>query len=167
MLAIRLQRRGRKGHAQFRVIVQDSRFSPKSGKVVENLGSYDPHTKEATLDVDRAKEFLKNGAQPSDRVARILKAEKVSLPKWVSIEKNQKRETRNPEKLRKNQTDEPKAEEDTAALTDEEATEAPSEAAAENTAEAKEEATDDAKAEKKEEKASDTEESADDAKEDK
>jgi small subunit ribosomal protein S16 len=103
MLAIRLQRKGRKGHAQFRVIVQESRLSPKSGRVVANLGSYDPHTKVATLDTEKAEFYLSNGAQPSERVARLFKSEKVKLPDWVSIVDSQKRTIRNPEKLRKNQ----------------------------------------------------------------
>lgn len=44
MLVIRLQRTGRKGHAQFRVVVQDSRRTPSSGRVVALLGSYNPHS---------------------------------------------------------------------------------------------------------------------------
>ena len=49
MLAIRMQRTGRKGHAMFRMVVQDSRQTPTSGRVVATLGSYDPHTKTSTL----------------------------------------------------------------------------------------------------------------------
>ncbi len=113
MLAIRMQRRGRKGHAQFRVVVQDSHLSPKSGRVIANLGNYNPHTKQATIDKEAAAKYLSNGAQPSDRVVSVFKAEKIKLPDWVSVTKNPKRETRNPEKLRKNQPaqeskDEPK-----------------------------------------------------------
>ena len=44
MLAIRMQRTGRKGHAMFRVVVQESRLTPTSGRVVAMLGSYDPHS---------------------------------------------------------------------------------------------------------------------------
>jgi len=51
----------------FRVVVQDSRVTPTSGKVVAFLGSYDPHAKTAVLDKEKAATFLKNGAQPSDR----------------------------------------------------------------------------------------------------
>ena len=54
MLVIRMQRTGRAGHAMFRVVVQDSRRTPTSGKVVAALGSYDPHTKAVTLDKDKA-----------------------------------------------------------------------------------------------------------------
>jgi small subunit ribosomal protein S16 len=102
MLAIRLQRTGRHGHAQFRMIVQDSRFSPKSGRVVAYLGNYDPHTKVATIDTDKAASFLSNGAQPSDRAAKLLKKEGVKLPNWVKLDEPKKRGIRHPEKLRAN-----------------------------------------------------------------
>lgn len=104
MLTIRLQRTGRKGHAQFRVVVQDSHQSPSSGKYVALLGSYNPHTKVARIDKDRAGTFLKNGAHPSDRVARLLTTEGVVLPDWVVLSDPQKRTIRNPEKLRKNRS---------------------------------------------------------------
>ena len=68
MLSIRFQRTGRRNLAQFRVVVQDSRLSPKSGRVVENLGHYNPHTKEHGVDLKRLSHHLGNGAQPSDRV---------------------------------------------------------------------------------------------------
>ena len=103
MLAIRMQRRGRKGHAQFRVVVQESRLSPKSGRVVAHLGSYDPHTKVASLDTEKIDFYLSNGAQPSNSVAKLFEREKVKLPKWVGIERNQERTIRDAEKLRKNQ----------------------------------------------------------------
>ena len=83
MLAIRMQRRGRKGHAMFRVVVQESRLAPTSGRTVAVLGSYDPHAKAVVLDKEKATTYLKNGAQPSDRVVRLLKSEGVKLPKWV------------------------------------------------------------------------------------
>lgn len=104
MLAIRMQRTGRKGHAMFRLVVQESRVTPTSGKVVVTLGSYDPHAKVATIDKEKAAFYLGNGAQPSDRAARLLKSEGVELPKWVKVaDADKKRAIRNPEKLRKNQ----------------------------------------------------------------
>lgn len=104
MLAIRLQRIGRKGYAQYRIIVQEAQRSPASGRVVANLGNFNPHTKEITVDKEAAEKYLSNGAQPSPRVARLLKAEKIKLPDWVVIEKgSKKRSTKNAEKLRKNQ----------------------------------------------------------------
>jgi small subunit ribosomal protein S16 len=128
MLAIRMQRTGRKGHAQFRVVVQDSRQTPTSGKVVAQIGTYNPHTKTAVLAKDKAEFYLTNGAQPSDRVAHLLKQEGVKLPGWASLEAKKEGKLRNPEKLRKNRPAE--------AAVSEEASEAPAEPAAEAPVEA-------------------------------
>jgi len=103
MLAIRLQRTGRKGHAMFRVVVQDSRRTPSSGKVVAALGTYDPHSKAVTLDNEKAAFYLTNGAQPSSRAAMLLKSEGVALPKWVAEPTKKTGAIRNAEKLRRNQ----------------------------------------------------------------
>ncbi len=103
MLAIRMQRLGRKGHPTYRVVVQDVRQTPTSGKYVALLGSYDPHAKTTTLIKDQAEFYLNNGAQPSDRVARLFKSEGITLPKWVKEPTQGTRSIRNPEKLRKNQ----------------------------------------------------------------
>lgn len=103
MLAIRMQRTGRKGHAQFRVVVQDSRFTPTSGRFVALLGSYDPHAKTTTLVKEKAEFYLSHGAQPSDRVIRLFESEGVKLPEWVKKSSEKKRTVRNPEKLRRNQ----------------------------------------------------------------
>jgi small subunit ribosomal protein S16 len=100
MLAIRMQRTGRSGHAQFRVIVQDSRFSPTRGRVVSYLGSYNPHNKVATIDSEKAAHYLKEGAQPSETVARLFKKEGIKLPVWVNVSEPRKRTVRNPEKRR-------------------------------------------------------------------
>jgi|SRR5665213_585726 len=107
MLTIRMQRTGRKGHAQFRVIVQDSRFSPDSGRVVAQLGSYNPHTKATILDKEKAQGYLNNGAQPSDRVVALLKKEGLKLPDWVSESAPKSRAIRNQDKLRRNRPAEP------------------------------------------------------------
>lgn len=112
MLTIRMQRTGRKGFATFRVVVQDSRFSPSSGRVVARIGHYNPHTKETVIDKELAEKYLANGAQPSPRVTRLLKAEKVKLPNWVELPSNdKKRSTKNTDKLRKHQPAEPETEE--------------------------------------------------------
>jgi small subunit ribosomal protein S16 len=102
MLVIRMQRTGRKGHAQFRVVVQDSRRTPTSGNIVAALGSYNPHSKQTILDKEKAKFYLEHGAQPSPRVVRLLKAEGVKLPSWVQVADKKSGELRNPEKLRRN-----------------------------------------------------------------
>ncbi|MDB5166635.1 MAG: rpsP [Candidatus Saccharibacteria bacterium] len=111
MLAIRLQRTGRKGHAMFRVVVQDSHVTPSSGKVVAALGSYDPHTKTATIVKDKASFYLEHGAQPSPRVVRLFEQESIALPAWVLKAAEKQGKLRNPEKLRRNQPkEEPVAE---------------------------------------------------------
>jgi small subunit ribosomal protein S16 len=127
MLAIRMQRIGRKGHAMFRVVVQDSRVTPTSGKVVALLGSYDPHAKTVVLDKIKAEAFLKNGAQPSDRAIALFKKEGVKLPAWATGNTEKAGKLRNPEKLRKNQPKEAPNAEETAepAPTQEPAPEAP------------------------------------------
>lgn len=102
MLVIRMQRVGRHGHAQFRVVVQDSRRTPTSGKVVARIGSYDPHTKNVILDKEKAEHYLGHGAQPSPRVVRLLVSEGVKLPKWVSKPPKQQAKIKNPDKLRRN-----------------------------------------------------------------
>lgn len=102
MLSIRMQRRGRKGHPTYRVVVQDSRQTPTSGKFVALLGSYDPHSKTTTLTKEKAEFYLKHGAQPTDRVAKLFTSEGIDLPKWVKKPTEHSRTTRNPEKLRKN-----------------------------------------------------------------
>ena|SRR2546430_4297021 len=131
MLAIRMQRTGRKAHATFRVVVQESRLTPTSGKIVALLGSYDPHTKASTVNTAKASFYLEHGAQPSERVVRLLTAEGVKLPEWAKAATPKTRSIRNAEKLRRNQ---PKK--DVAAQAPE-AGEAPAEApVAEETAEA-------------------------------
>lgn len=100
MLVIRMQRTGRKGHAQFRVVVQDSRRTPTSGKVVAALGHFNPHTKETSLDKEKASLYISNGAQPSERVIRLLQQEGVKLPSWVTPSAGKARTIRNPEKRR-------------------------------------------------------------------
>jgi small subunit ribosomal protein S16 len=107
MLSIRMQRTGRKGHAMFRVVVQESRLTPTSGKVVALLGSYDPHAKTLTLDKEKATTYLNNGAQPSDRAAFLFEKEGIKLPKWVKVSAKREGKIRNQDKLRRNQTPEP------------------------------------------------------------
>lgn len=130
MLVIRLQRTGRKGHAQFRVVVQDSRRTPSSGRVVALLGAYNPHTKTANIDKDLAAKYLSNGAQPSDRVVRLFQAEGVSMPKWVNVPVSKEGKLRNPDKLRRNRPVEEAAPVEEAPATDE-AAEAPADSSAE------------------------------------
>ena len=110
MLVIRLQRTGRTGHAQFRIVVQDSRRTPTSGNIVAQIGTYDPHTKTVTIDKERAEHYVGHGAQPSERVVALLTKEGVKLPTWVKQPVKQTGKIRHPEKLRRNKPAEPKEE---------------------------------------------------------
>ena len=103
MLAIRMQRLGRKGYPTYRLAVQESRRHPSSGRVVAYVGSYNPHTKDSNLNVEKITFYLENGAQPTPRVVKLLKENKVKLPDWVKEYGEKKRDIRNAEKLRRNQ----------------------------------------------------------------
>ena len=74
MLKIRLRRMGAKKQPFYRIVVADSR-APRDGAFVEELGYYNPITEPAELkiDNDRVKEWMKNGAQPTDTVRALLK----------------------------------------------------------------------------------------------
>lgn len=123
MLAIRLQRIGRKGYPVYRLAVQESQRHPSSGRVVAYVGSYNPHTKEVNIQAETAQKYLDNGAQPTPRVAKILAGAGVKLPSWVKTAATDKQKTiKNVEKLRKNQPKE-EAPEEVAEETTEEATE--------------------------------------------
>jgi small subunit ribosomal protein S16 len=70
---LRLQRHGKKGKPFFHIVAADSR-SPRDGKFIERIGSYNPNTNPATiqLDNDKALGWLNNGAQPTDTVRAML-----------------------------------------------------------------------------------------------
>jgi len=130
MLVIRLQRTGRKGHAQFRVVVQDSRRTPTSGKIVAQVGTYDPHSKTITLNKERTEHYLTHGAQPSDRVVLLLKAEGIKLPGWFKDPAARQGKIRHPEKLRRNQPKEEAPAEEPAVEAEAPAADVPTEAEA-------------------------------------
>lgn len=81
---IRLARRGRKKQPFYHIIVADSR-APRDGKFIEKLGSYNPMTKPATIEIDRdrAYEWLMNGAQPTDTARAILRFKGVLYKKHL------------------------------------------------------------------------------------
>jgi len=103
MLAIRMQRLGRKGYPVYRIAVQESQRHPSSGRVVAYVGSYNPHTKESKVDAEKVEFYLKNGAQPTPRVVRVLTENKVKLPDWVKQPSVKEASVKHAEKLRRNQ----------------------------------------------------------------
>ena len=74
MVKIRLARHGAKKRPFYRIVAADSR-SPRDGRFLERLGSYDPTQDPALVEIkqDRLAEWLKNGAQPTETVARLIK----------------------------------------------------------------------------------------------
>lgn len=72
---MRLKRMGKKRHPIYRIVVADSR-SPRDGRFIEEIGTYDPNQEPSVFDVNEeaAKKWLANGAQPTDTVSRIFKA---------------------------------------------------------------------------------------------
>ena len=74
MVKIRLRRMGAKKAPYYRVVVADAR-SPRDGRCIEEIGTYNPLTNPATItiDVEKAQTWIKNGAQPTDTVRALLK----------------------------------------------------------------------------------------------
>ena len=74
MVKIRLRRMGAKKAPFYRIVVADSR-SPRDGRFIEELGTYDPSAVENKIkvDIERAKYWIANGAQPTDTVRGLLK----------------------------------------------------------------------------------------------
>src|SRR5690554_7937792 len=81
---LRLQRRGRKNYPFYQIIVADSR-APRDGKYIERIGSYNPNTNPATieLDFDKALDWLGKGAQPTDTTRAILSYRGVLMKKHL------------------------------------------------------------------------------------
>ena len=74
MVKIRLRRMGAKKNPFYRIVVADS-LSPRDGRCIEEIGTYDPKAEPAAVkvDVERAQYWIKNGAQPTDTVRGLLK----------------------------------------------------------------------------------------------
>ena len=74
MVKIRLRRMGAKKAPFYRIVVADAR-SPRDGRCIEEIGTYNPLTNPATINVDaeKAQTWIKNGAQPTDTVRNLLK----------------------------------------------------------------------------------------------
>ena len=81
---IRLARHGRKQHAYYHIVVANSR-SPRDGRFIERIGSYNPNTNPATIDLDfdKAIAWLTNGAQPTDTARTILSHKGVMMKKHL------------------------------------------------------------------------------------
>ena len=135
MLVIRMARAGTKKRPVYHIVVADSR-SPRDGRFIERLGHFNPllpkdKTERLVLDLEKVKEWMKKGAQPSDRVTRFLDA--------AGIMKREKRNTPQkaiPRKERKAQEEAKKAAAGAAPAGDKKPAEKPAEKAAEKPVEA-------------------------------
>ncbi len=103
MLAIRMQRNGRVHAPVYRIVVQEAQRHPLSGRVVAEVGNYNPETKRVVLDKEKLEFYLGHGAQPSSRVAFVLKKEGVKLPDWYKETPKKHAQAKHADKLRKNQ----------------------------------------------------------------
>ena len=77
MVKIRLQRFGKKKAPFYHIVVADSR-SPRDGRIIEQIGTYDPMTEPSTIVLDKAKvdQWIKNGAKPTDTVKALIEQTK-------------------------------------------------------------------------------------------
>lgn len=156
MVKIRLARVGRKNYATYKVVAVDSE-KKRNTKFIEELGSFQPHTKEFKVDADRVKYWLSVGAQPTGTVARqLVKAglmdEKQLVKKTYKAEPGQKSKDR---KAAKEGDSQPESE---AAPENDETEETPDKDSSAETPKAEEpEATNEDKAEETDKEDSDTE----------
>jgi small subunit ribosomal protein S16 len=113
MLMIRLQRVGRKNHAEFRLVATEKTRAAKSSSYVEHLGHYNPHTDTVTFNTERVLHWIENGAQVSDTVhnllvkEKIIKGEKINvLPKKSPIVKEEEPKEEDKEETKAEETKE-------------------------------------------------------------
>lgn len=90
MLVIRFFRVGKKNQPSFKIVVTDKRRPPRGGRFTEEVGFWNPLTKQRTLKEDRVKYWLSVGAQPSDTVHNLLIEAKVLEGKKVPVHKVKK-----------------------------------------------------------------------------
>jgi len=90
MLKIRLKRVGRKHDPSYRIVVTEDFRGPKSGKYIENIGSYDPRKDIKKIDADRVKHWISKGVQISDTVHNILVSEKIIEGKKKDVSSKKK-----------------------------------------------------------------------------
>lgn len=110
MLVIRLFRIGKKHQPAFKIVVTDKKNPPRGGRFVEQVGTYNPLSKQKTLKKDRVQYWLSVGAQPSNTVHNLLVHEGVLKAKKIDVHKKSK-EKPAVEKVAAAKEEKPKAEE--------------------------------------------------------
>jgi len=90
MLTIRLFRIGRKHQPSYKIVVTDKRNAAHEGRFVDEVGSWNPLTKQRALNADKIKEWMKKGAQPSNTIHNMLVEEKILKEEKVDVHKKSK-----------------------------------------------------------------------------
>ena len=90
MLVIRLFRVGKKNQPSFKIVVTDKRRPPRAGRFVEEVGFWNPLTKEKVLRTERIKYWMSHGAKPSDTIYNLLIKEKIIEGKKIPAHKVKK-----------------------------------------------------------------------------
>jgi len=90
MLRIRLQRRGKKNYATYRVVVADQ-HAPIKGRFIEDLGFYNPHSNEMSVRAEDVQKWMKNGAQPSPTVHNLLVSKGIVQGEKIRVWKPKKK----------------------------------------------------------------------------
>ena len=142
MIIIRFSRVGKKGHAQYKVVLAEKSY-PIQGKFIEQLGSYDPHKKEAVLKTDRIKHWIEKGAACSDSVHNLFVREGLieAEKRKVSIEIKEKEAPaqENKQEDKKEEKEEKKEDSEKEVVAEEKTEEKKEEPAVESDAEVKKE----------------------------
>lgn len=92
MLVIRFLRIGRKNQPSFKIVVTEKKRAAKSGKFVEEVGFYNPTTKEKVIKKERIKYWLSVGAKPSESLTNLLISEKILTSNKIPKHKKPKEE---------------------------------------------------------------------------
>jgi len=98
MLVIRLFRVGKKNQPSFKIVVTDKRKPPRAGRFIEEVGFWNPLTKEKVLKKERILYWLSVGAKPSATVFNLLVSEKIVEGKKIPVHKKPKKKEKEPEK---------------------------------------------------------------------
>jgi len=91
MLVIRLFRIGKKNQPAFKIVVTEKKNPPRGGRFVEEVGTYNPLTKEKALKKERVQYWLSQGVQPSDTVHNLLVKESILESKKIPVHKKSKK----------------------------------------------------------------------------
>ncbi len=91
MLVIRYLRRGKKNQPFFKIVVTDKRRAPRGGRFIEQVGFWNPLTKEKKLEGDRIKYWMSVGAKPSPSVFNLLVSAKITKGKKIAVHKKSKK----------------------------------------------------------------------------